>query len=181
MIVDVPKEYKTGNPGMDRKIASKLQQERLISKHNDKMIRNFHSKLANPQITNNKYHVSPIEERTNAQGIIFATKGEMQRWDVLSMVQRAGKIKDLQMQVAFELQEGFISKQKEWKEVKAITYVADFTYFNISFREGYENRECVEDCKGAKGVLTKEYILKRKMFLKKYATYAFFEVYPNDV
>lgn len=177
---DLPKDYITGNPGMDQKIAAQLEKERLVRKHNNRMIKDFHSKLFNPQIKNNKYHVSPIEERTHQDGTIFATKGEMERWDLLLMMQRTGKIKDLKMQVPFELQEGFISRQKEWREVKPITYVADFTYTNISFREGYEGRECVEDCKGAKHVLTKEYTIKRKMFLRKYATYIFFEVYPDE-
>lgn len=120
----------------------------------------------------NKYRIADKADRTYKDGTLFASKREMERWDYLLTIQRAGEIKDLQMQVPFELQEAFISKQ--YGDIGHVQYVADFTYFNISFRKEYPNRKVAEDSKG--GVRTPVYLLKRKLFLHKYGEWLFFEV-----
>lgn len=165
--------YRTGNKGMDDKIQRALRRE-LKEKG---FVKNPYPELLIPK--RHKYGVAPLEERTYKDGTEFASKGEMVRWDYLLMIERAGEIKDLQRQVPFVLQEGFISKQPEWGEIEPLIYVCDFLYVNISFRKGYEGRECVEDYKGA--VITAEYKLKRKLFLLKHANYAFFEVTKEDM
>ena len=78
----------------------------------------------------------------------YDSKAEARRAGELKLLERAGKISDLQEQVAYEI----IPKQAG---ERAAHYVADFSYF--------ENGELVvEDCKGFR---TPTYILKRKLML----------------
>ena len=86
-------------------------------------------------------------------GETFDSMREYDRYCVLKLMQRAGKIHDLHRQVKFEL----IPAQKEGKKVveRAVYYIADFVYW-----EG--DTMIVED---AKGVRTDVYILKRKLML----------------
>lgn len=83
----------------------------------------------------------------------FDSKLERERFVELQLMERAGMISDLKRQVKFEL---LPAQHRDGKCVeRSATYIADFTYF--------ENGQfVVED---AKGVKTREYILKRKMML----------------
>ena len=93
--------------------------------------------------TKNKYGARKL---TAPDGQKFDSVKEYHRWGCLRLLERAGKIKDLQRQVSFEL----IPKQDG---ERACTYVADFTY--------YENGQyIVEDCKGFK---TDVYRIKKKL------------------
>ena len=91
-------------------------------------------------------------------GIKFDSKKEMNRYCELRLLEKAKVISDLQLQVSFEL----IPKQKD---ERAITYKADFVYKENGILT-------VEDVKGIK---TKDYILKRKMFKYFYPKYKFIE------
>lgn len=76
------------------------------------------------------------------------------------ILEKAGKIQDLQTQVKFVLipsQYGIVDGKKKCIE-RPVHYIADFVY-----TEGCEL--VVEDTKGFK---TKDYIIKRKMMLQKY-------------
>lgn len=86
-------------------------------------------------------------------GITFDSQKEYRRFCELCLLERAGKVTDLQRQVKFEL---IPSQRISGKVVeRACTYVADFVY--------QENGEkVVEDTKGFK---TKDYIIKRKLML----------------
>lgn len=88
----------------------------------------------------------------------FDSKKEMNRFLELSLLQKAGKIKDLRCQVKFVL----IPAQRDPMTGKLLerecAYVADFVY-----QEG--GRNVVEDTKGFR---TKEYIIKRKLMLERY-------------
>lgn len=92
-------------------------------------------------------------KKTVYNGITFDSKKEADRYVVLTLLQKAGKITDLEVQVPFEL----IPSQK----VDGLTverpcvYKADFVY-----REN--GKMVVEDTKGVK---TKDYIIKRKLML----------------
>ena len=89
-------------------------------------------------------------------GIEFDSIKECQRYCELKLMQRAGVISDLQMQVSFEL---LPSQRINGKVVeRAVNYIADFTYADN--RLGGE--QVVEDTKGYK---TPEYIIKRKLML----------------
>lgn len=86
-------------------------------------------------------------------GIEFDSVKECQRYCELKLMQRAGLITDLQMQVSFEL----IPSQRIAGKVveRACSYVADFVYQQ-------DGQMVVEDTKGFK---TPEYIIKRKLLL----------------
>lgn len=86
-------------------------------------------------------------------GITFDSQKEYRRFVELRLLERAGKVTDIQRQVKFEL---IPSQRISGKVVeRACTYVADFVY--------QENgKKVVEDTKGFK---TKDYIIKRKLML----------------
>ena len=98
-----------------------------------------------------KYHNKPVV----VDGETFDSQREAQRWYELKLLRRAGIITDLRRQVPFEL----IPAQKlDGKVVeRPVKYIADFVY-----NRGGET--VVED---AKGVRTKEYVIKRKLMLYK--------------
>lgn len=120
--------------------------------------------------------------KTVVDGITFASKKEADRYRELKLLERAGEIKDLQMQVAFELIPALYAeptekytkgaRKGEWKQGKcierAVNYIADFVYFDLR-----DDRWIVEDVKGMR---TKEYIIKRKLFRWRYPDYEFREV-----
>lgn len=86
-------------------------------------------------------------------GIEFDSVKECQRYCELKLMQRAGVISDLQMQVSFQL---IPPQYVDGKVVeRAVNYVADFVYQQNGV-------QVVEDTKGFK---TKDYILKRKLML----------------
>ena len=90
-------------------------------------------------------------------GITFDSKREAERYAELKLLQKSGQISDLELQPKFELQEHF---KHQGKTVRAITYIADFKYL-----DHVTGTVVVEDVKGA---VTKEFAIKKKLFLKKY-------------
>lgn len=125
----------------------------------------------------NKYN----SRKVKIDGILFDSRKEAARYRELMLLQRAGKISGLQLQVRFEL---LPAQYAESKEVyirgpkkgqpkqgrcieQSVVYVADFVYTE-------NGRLIVEDTKGMR---TKDYILKRKLFRWKYGReYEFREV-----
>ena len=95
----------------------------------------------------NKYGAKKITDP--ATGFVFDSKAEFIRWCELRIMERAGKISDLQRQVKYEL----IPKQKG---ERACTYLADFVY------KDSDGNTVVED---TKGVRTDAYRIKRKLML----------------
>lgn len=94
-------------------------------------------------------------KKTEIDGILFDSKKEAARYAELKLLEKAGEIKDLELQPKFEL----MPKQKgKYRNERNCVYIADFSYF--------ENGEkIVEDVKGKK---TRDYIIKRKLMLEKY-------------
>lgn len=94
-------------------------------------------------------------------GIEFDSIKECQRYCELKLMQRAGVISDLQLQVPFEL---IPSQRIDGKVVeRAVNYIADFTYTIADCPYSEQNGEqVVEDTKGMR---TKDYIIKRKLML----------------
>lgn len=86
-------------------------------------------------------------------GIEFDSIKECQRYCELKLMQRAGLIFDLQMQVKFELIPSQFIDGKVAE--RAVNYIADFVYWQ-------DGKTVVEDTKGYK---TPEYIIKRKLML----------------
>lgn len=95
---------------------------------------------------------------------IFDSKRELKRYKELQLLEKFGEISGLTTQPAFTLQDGFtdFSGHKQ----RQIVYRADFQY-----REN--GNTVVEDAKGHK---TKEYLLKKKLFLFRFPSYIFREV-----
>jgi len=93
----------------------------------------------------------------------FDSKKESFRYDELKLLQRAGQIKDLQIQPEFILMDGY---RKDGKTVKAIKYIGDFSYIE-------DDHLVVEDVKGMK---TPVYLLKKKLLLHRYPEIDFREI-----
>jgi hypothetical protein len=94
-------------------------------------------KVAKPSKYGNK--------RTVVDGITFASKREAKRYGELKMFERTGVIRELKLQVPFDV---------VLNGTKVCRYIADFAY--IDFKERY----IVEDAKGKRTAL---YILKSKL------------------
>lgn len=91
--------------------------------------------------------------KTELDGHVFDSRKEATRFAELSLMQRAGLISDLQTQVPFEV---IPAQKRNGKTIeRPVKYVADFVYTE-------NGEQVVED---AKGMRTKEYIIKRKLML----------------
>lgn len=113
----------------------------------------------------NKYY----NKKMSYKGMTFDSKHELERYHELELLQRAGKISNLQRQAKFELIPAIREQPTECYKKgpnkgqlkpgkvieRAVYYIADFVYTE-------NNKTIVED---AKGVRTKEYIIKRKLML----------------
>ena len=109
----------------------------------------------------NKYK----SHKTNANGVIFDSKKEYDRYIELTLLSRSGAIKGLKRQVKFELipaqyEPDIINPRGKVKKGKlierAVSYIADFVYTDEN------GKTVVEDTKGFR---TKDYIIKRKLLL----------------
>lgn len=114
--------------------------------------------------TKSKFNVSAKNQRT-CDGITFDSKAEMNRYKYLLTFQQSGIIQDLTLQPKFELLPAFVDF--DGNKVRAINYIADFMYY-------FDGKLVVED---VKGVVTKEFAIKKKMFLYNYPDYIFREVH----
>lgn len=88
-------------------------------------------------------------KKTVVDGITFDSKWESQRYLYLKSLERAGRIKNLELQPRFIIT---VNGQK------ICTYVADFQYDKEDLDGGWEH--IIED---AKGVETPEFKLKKKL------------------
>lgn len=111
--------------------------------------------------TKNKYHSKKIVK----DGLTFDSQKEYKRYCELVLLEKAGQISNLQRQVKYVL----IPAQREPDRIgkrggklkgdlieRECSYKADFVYLNAA------GEKVVED---AKGMRTKEYIIKRKLML----------------
>lgn len=118
-----------------------------------------------------KYHNKPTERVTASGAVLrFDSQKEARRYDELAALERAGKIRDLRMQVDFTLQEAYTDS--EGKRVRAIRYRADFTYRKIRDDpwEEYDGSFwtlVVEDVK-SRATKTKTYAMKRKLMKERF-------------
>lgn len=99
----------------------------------------------------------------NGKTLKFDSLKEAVRYDELMLLLKAGEIIQLRLQPEFTLQEGYVTPQGE--KVKPIKYKADFSYVVEDGNIFTEYKTVVEDVKGMK---TKEYCIKYKLFLEKY-------------
>lgn len=132
--------------------------------------------------------------KTVVDGITFDSKKEANRYRELKLLEKAGKISNLKLQVPFEL---IPAQYEETGEVytkgankgkpkrgrcieKAVAYIADFVYTTCELHPDvgvrinkFVSKEIVEDVKGMR---TSVYIIKRKLFRWRYPDYEFREV-----
>ena len=104
-------------------------------------------------------------------GEVFDSQREYYRYKALKQFEISGIIRDLRRQVVYELIPAQREKstrvykkgRKKGQPIpgkvieKAVNYVADFVYI-----VNYDGKEVVED---AKGMRTKDYVIKRKLML----------------
>ena len=115
-----------------------------------------------------------------SDGILHASQREANRWAELCLLQRAGKIRDLDRQVRFELipayfeevytgefyQRGARKGEPKMKRVcveESVVYIADFVYIDCNTGE-----QVVEDSKGfrdPKSATYAKFVIKRKLML----------------
>lgn len=112
------------------------------------------------------YHI----RTATSDGAVHDSRKEANRWCELTLLERAGKISNLQRQVPFELipaqYESFERYGKNGKRLKdgkrciekSVVYIADFVY-------NEDGKKVVEDVKSAATKKKESYILKRKMLL----------------
>ena len=93
----------------------------------------------------NKY----FAKKTVAMGLKFDSRWEAERWGQLKAMERAGIVTQLERQIKYEL---------SVNDVKICDYIADFRY--LLEEENGLSKLIVED---AKGVLTSEFKLKKKL------------------
>jgi hypothetical protein len=109
----------------------------------------------------NKYRAIKVQ----CDGYAFDSKAEYLRYLVLRDMERCGEISMLGVHPRFCI----VSPFRDWQgsKHKARFYEADFQYFDKT------GKDWVED---VKGVRTREYILKRELFLSLYRGTCFREV-----
>ena len=95
--------------------------------------------------------------KTGRDALHFDSKKEARRFDELAAELAAGTIKDLRLQVEFTLQAAYTTPDGE--RVRAIRYLADFTYYRDT---GGSWEYVVEDVK-SKPTRTRVYLMKKKM------------------
>ena len=94
-------------------------------------------------------------KKTQVDMYLFDSVLEAKRYKQLALLERAGEIKNLKLQVPFLLQESF---RKNGKTYRKIEYIADFVYEE-------NGQTIVEDTKGIK---TDVFKIKQKLFEYKY-------------
>lgn len=108
-------------------------------------------------------------KKTTIGDIAFPSAKEAQYYVDLKLLQRAGEVVKIELQPEFVLQEAY--RDKNGKHIRAIKYRADF---RVTYKDG---RVVVIDVKPSKDFNTREYQLKKKMFLYRYPDIEFEESY----
>ena len=103
-----------------------------------------------------KYHNIKI----SVDGIKFDSKLEAERYRQLKILERAGVIRDLELQPEYELIPSFKKDGKTWRKT---VYKADFRYILAE-----NDKTIIEDVKGSISVITDVFRLKQKLFEYKY-------------
>lgn len=99
---------------------------------------------------------------TTVDGIKFRSKKEANRYCELKLLERAGKIKNLKLQVKYEL---YPSLEISNVFFTKILYICDFQYES-------KYGTCVEDVKGRKaGIQYDIFKIKKRLMWEKYSIY----------
>ncbi|ADV47042.1 DUF1064 domain-containing protein [Nitratifractor salsuginis] len=102
-------------------------------------------------------------KKITIDGYTFDSRAEGRRYQELRLLERAGKIQDLQLQPVFYLAERYKIATNTTKNGKStvggLKYTADFQYVQ-------DGRMVVED---VKGMVTTDYNMRKKLFMAKMA------------
>lgn len=106
-------------------------------------------------------------KKAKANGRVFDSRTERSRYYTLQVLEKAGEISELRMQVPFEIIPAIYetvevqlktkTKQVQKLVQRASHYVADFVY------KDKDGNMVVEDVKGSSSILTPEFRLKMKL------------------
>ena len=107
----------------------------------------------------NKSYNKYGNKKVVVDGHPFDSKREARRYKELKLLERAGKIKDLELQPKFEL---IPTIRTDTETLYAVSYYADFRYVECD-----SGRVIVEDVK-SKGTITQVYKIKKRLFIQKY-------------
>lgn len=102
----------------------------------------------------NKYGNQKVE----LDGIKFDSKKEARRYAELKLMEKAGEIKDLELQKEFVIQPSFMDGNG--RRQTAIKYRADFVYWKV---DGNDLTYIIEDVKSPATRKDRVYRLKKKM------------------
>ncbi|EGK6809368.1 MULTISPECIES: DUF1064 domain-containing protein [Listeria] len=111
-----------------------------------------HSSLMRRTSTRSKYNVKKVV----IDNIKFDSKAEAAYYQQLKLLKMTGEVVSFDLQPEFVLQESF---RKNGKLYRAIKYKADFL---VLYKDGHE--ELID----VKGMLTKEFRIKQKLFELRY-------------
>ena len=121
----------------------------------------------------NKYrNEKTVRIMPNGEEHEFHSKKEAERYDALMLLQKAGEIRGLKLQVRYCLQEAYTTFEGE--RVKSIDYIADFVYERRTAPDNYGQRywlPVVEDVKGYKDPSSAAYrvfSMKAKLFKSRF-------------
>ena len=104
-----------------------------------------------------KYHNLPTERQLpNGNVLVFDSKKEAAYFDELMVLQAAGVVRDVRLQVQYLLQAAYTSAETG-ERYRAINYLADFSF------EKNENGNWKRHVVDVKGRRTKDYIMKKKL------------------
>ncbi|MHB8387912.1 MAG: DUF1064 domain-containing protein [Metallibacterium sp.] len=127
---------------------------------NDKKSQNilleFHNKISSYETEADDPYNKYKAQKTEYNGRIYASKKEAEYAYKLGLLQKSGEVISIFPQPEFELQPAYV---KNGKKIRSIKYIADFL---VKYKDGHEG---IIDCKGIK---TREFTIKQKMFEYKY-------------
>ncbi len=103
-----------------------------------------------------KYH----NQKDRRGALTFDSRKEARRFDELLLLLKTGAIRALKLQKQYTLQESYITPEGE--RIRAIRYVADFTYFDCA-----KQCEVVEDVKSC-ATRTEKYKIKKKLMQERF-------------
>lgn len=115
-----------------------------------------------------KYH----SKKTEVNGIVFDSKLEAERFQQLLLLEQAGEISGLQLQVEFQIVKGW-KHPETGEKIRSRYYLADFVYIDEA-----TNKMIAED---TKGVETADFRLKWSLVKSMYPQYEFRKMTRSDV
>lgn len=77
-------------------------------------------------------------QKTKRGKLTFDSKKEAERYDALMLLEKAGEIRGLKLQVRYTLQEAYTTTEGD--RVKSIDYIADFVYERRTLPDNYGQR-----------------------------------------